>query len=88
MRINYYLNKRININYIIILFILSYNLYLRFITLKILEGYEKLFILFIRFFIKITIITPIKFPNKSDHWKLLSGIKMWKISRTIVNKIK
>ena len=41
MRINYSLNKRININYIIILFILSYNLYLRFITLKIFDGGEN-----------------------------------------------
>ena len=47
MRINSYFNKRINLEFIIILFILSYNLYVRFITLKIFNEYEKLSILFI-----------------------------------------
>ena len=47
MIINYSLNKIINFNFIIILFILSYNLYVRFITLKVFTDYEKIFFLFI-----------------------------------------
>ena len=36
----------------------------------------------------ITIITPIKFPNKSGHWKLLSGTKRWRNSKIIESEIK
>tara|TARA_B100000902_G_C26702269_1_gene617797 strand:+ start:122 stop:331 length:210 start_codon:yes stop_codon:yes gene_type:complete len=43
---------------------------------------------FIRFLIKITTITPKKFPNKSDHSKLLSGIRICKISRAIDSVIR
>ena len=44
--------------------------------------------LFIRFLIEITTNTPAKFPNKSDHWKLLSGIIKCKISSNIESEIK
>ena len=47
MGINFNLSKIINLNFLIIIFILSYNLYVRFITLKIVTEYEKLFIIFI-----------------------------------------
>ena len=47
MNINFNLSKILNLNFLIILFILSYNLYGRFISIKILTEYEKLFILFL-----------------------------------------
>ena len=47
MKYNINLNKALICNYIIISLILLYNLYFRFITLRILTEYEKIFILFI-----------------------------------------
>ena len=47
MNINFNLSKILNLNILIIFFILSYNLYVRFISIRILTEYEKLFILFL-----------------------------------------
>ena len=47
MKININVNNLLNINYIIIFFILLYSLYIRFVTFRIFSEHEKLFIIFL-----------------------------------------